>query len=65
MSIYTLDGKLVRQFQWEEKLGNNQQPTLDWDLRSATGNPVPSGIYLIHVQADDVGARVMKLSVLD
>jgi len=34
-------------------------------LRSATGNPVPSGIYLIHVQADDIGTRVMKLSVLD
>jgi len=65
VSIYTLDGKLVRQFQGEEKLGNNQESTLDWDLRSATGNPVPSGIYLIHVQADDVGTRVMKLSVLD
>ncbi len=60
VTIYTLAGNLVRQFELE-----SQDATLQWDLRSAAGLPVPSGLYFIHIHSEEVGERVLKLSVLN
>ena len=60
--IYTLDGKLVKQFPMQE---DPQITSLEWDLRSESGAAVSSGLYLIHIQAEGVGQRVLKLSVLN
>ena len=55
ISIYTVSGTLVRTFQ---KSDNN--PFLEWDLKNDVGLPIASGAYLIHVDADGIGEKVIK-----
>ena len=61
VTIYGLDGKFIRQFQVEGNMQASQNPALEWDLTNAAGASVTSGAYLIHVQADGAGERVLKL----
>jgi hypothetical protein len=72
VTIYSLDGNFIRRYNRDERSvlklgsnpGNNQRQasaSLDWDLRNAALIPVGSGVYLIHVQAPDLGEeRVLK-----
>ena len=39
-------------------------PSLDWDLKNAQGIPVSSGVYLIHVDAFELGERTLKAFIL-
>ena len=55
VSIYTVNGKLVRQFEKD-----SPQTYLDWDLNNHAGVPIASGIYLIHVDVPEIGERVLK-----
>lgn len=70
VTIYSLDGKFIRQFRRDERgtfqgtnrsnPGINQtQPTPDivWDLKNSKGIPIASGVYLIHVAAPELGAE--------
>jgi hypothetical protein len=56
ISIYTLDGTLVR------RLGptSGSATTLDWDLHNHEGIPIAGGMYLIHVEVPNIGYRVIK-----
>ena len=56
ISIYTLDGTLVR------RLGptSGSATTLDWDLHNHTGIPIAGGVYLIHFKVPGIGERVVK-----
>ncbi len=71
VTIYTLDGKFVRQFQRDEVTvipdGNNRAilqkqiiPDLEWDLKNKHGVPIGAGVYLIHVDAAGLGERILK-----
>jgi len=71
ITIYTLDGKFVRQYERDEvglvPEGTNRalmrsqvNPDLEWDLKNSKGIPVASGVYLIHVDAPGLGERVLK-----
>ncbi|MEZ4918829.1 MAG: hypothetical protein R2792_06940 [Saprospiraceae bacterium] len=62
VSIYTLDGKFIRQFKRDEQYQAYQQisPALEWDLKNSYGADVASGVYLIHVQAPGMGERTLK-----
>ena len=72
VSIYTLDGKFIRQFNRDEKpsaypqvylYGNRSKqinPDLEWDLKNDKNIPVSSGVYLINVDAGALGQRVLK-----
>ena len=71
VTIYTLEGKFIRQYQRDEvgmtPEGNNRgirkaqiNPALEWDLRNSKGIPVASGVYLIHIQAEGLGERTIK-----
>ena len=71
VTIYTLDGKFIRQYKRNEermeKDGNEVpvlrgqiSPALEWDLKNNKGISVASGVYLIHVDADGLGERVIK-----
>ena len=72
VTIYTLDGKFVRQFQRDEQpirvtdrpqagvLETQILPDLSWDLHNFSGIKVASGLYLIHVIAPGYGERVLK-----
>ena len=70
VTIYTLDGKFIRQFNRNENreaknseyrgmLHAQTTPDLEWDLRNNKGITVASGIYLIHIKSDE-GERVVK-----
>lgn len=56
INIYTLDGTLIR------SLSKSDPSTsyLDWDLRNAAGLQIASGMYLIHVNAEGIGQKVIK-----
>jgi len=62
VTIYSLDGKFIRQYQRNETYAPYRQisDALEWDLRNSRGIPVASGVYLINVQAPDLGERTIK-----
>ena len=59
ISIYTLDGKLVRQFN-KDQTEENHQTYLDWNLRNGERVPIGSGVYLVHVDAGRLGSTTVK-----
>jgi hypothetical protein len=62
VTIYSLDGKFIRQFKRAEVYEPYQQivPDLEWDLKNNKGIPVASGVYLFHVNAYEQGERTIK-----
>jgi len=56
LKIYTIDGTLVRTLQKTDP-GNT---FIDWDLKNNKNIPIASGMYLIHVNIEGVGERVLK-----
>jgi hypothetical protein len=58
IEIYNLAGELIREL-------HKTDPTdrLTWDVRTETGLPVASGVYIYRVVAPGVGERVGKLAV--
>jgi hypothetical protein len=71
VTVYTLDGKFIRQFKRDEKpflnapssnpgiLAKQITPDLEWDLKNDKGIPIASGVYLIHVDSPQ-GQRTLK-----
>jgi hypothetical protein len=55
ISIYTVNGILVRQFKKDSPI-----TSLDWDLKNHKDIPVASGVYLIHIDAPGIGEKVIK-----
>ena len=71
ITIYTLDGRFVRQYDRDEvgivptgseRLVDRSQilPALEWDLKNFENIPVSSGVYIIHVDAPGIGQTVLK-----
>ena len=62
VTIYSLDGKFIRQYVRNESYAPYQQitPAVEWDMRNSKGIPVASGVYLINVQAEGLGERTIK-----
>jgi hypothetical protein len=62
VTIYSLDGKFIRQYKRAEVYEPYQQiiPDLEWDLKNNKGIPVASGVYLFHVNAYEQGERTIK-----
>lgn len=71
ISIFTLDGTLVRRFQRDVGADNtdggelntktsNLDTSLDWDLKNEKNVPVASGMYIIHIDAGDLGEKTVK-----
>ncbi|MCX7697413.1 MAG: hypothetical protein N2Z72_06955, partial [Bacteroidales bacterium] len=56
VSIYTLNGVLIRQFTKDDP----EVTYIDWDLKNEAGIPISGGLYLIHVNAPGVGERTIK-----
>ncbi|NTW32096.1 MAG: T9SS type A sorting domain-containing protein, partial [Bacteroidetes bacterium] len=55
VSIYTVNGILVRQF-----LKDEEKTSIDWDLKNFAGIPISGGIYIIHVNVEGVGEKTIK-----
>ncbi|MCP4122816.1 MAG: hypothetical protein GY751_13780 [Bacteroidetes bacterium] len=71
VTIYSLDGKFIRQYVRDEvgakpdgvnrAIANKQiTPALEWDMKNGKGIPVASGMYLMHIDAGEMGERVIK-----
>lgn len=55
ISIYTLNGNLVRRIKKDDPA-----TWLDWDMKNSAQVPISSGIYLIHIDAGELGERTLK-----
>ena len=57
ISIYNVSGTLVRQV----SLDSDQNVTgWDWDLKNNYNVAISSGVYIIHVDAGEIGEKVLK-----
>jgi hypothetical protein len=77
VTVYTLDGRFIQQFKRDERptvyparfgLGAQARqitPDLVWDIKNEKGIPLASGVYLIHVDAGDLGQRTLKFFVIN
>ena len=55
ISIYTLDGSLVRRIRKDD-----QTTEADWNLKNGASVPISSGMYIIHIDAGELGEKVLK-----
>ncbi len=55
ISIYSTNGVLVRRFKKDET-----NTFLDWDLKNSANIPIASGVYYIHINAPNIGEKVIK-----
>ncbi len=53
--IYNLSGSLVRTYDKD-----SDEPSQNWDLKNSAGTPIASGVYIIHIDAGDLGETVVK-----
>ncbi len=67
IKIFSLDGQLVRTYSRNEDgtnlptTGSKQvYPAIEWDLKNSKGIQISSGVYIIHIEADGIGERVIK-----
>ena len=73
VTIYSLDGRFIRQYTRNEVGKPNSPPRttppvavnqivpdVEWNLKNFAGIPIASGVYLIHVDAEGLGERVIK-----
>lgn len=78
ITIYSLDGKFIQQFNRDERgvpqsrrsnpgiQSTQANPDVEWNLRNASGIPIASGVYLIHVAAPELGEeRVLKFFAIN
>ena len=55
ISIYTVDGSLVRRI-----FKDDQSTEVLWDMKNNAKVPIASGTYLIHIDAGELGEKVVK-----
>jgi hypothetical protein len=57
--IFTLSGTLIRTFQKD-----NSNAAQEWDMKNDFGVPIASGIYVIHIDAFELGSKVIKFMAI-
>lgn len=55
IKIFTFSGTLVRTIKKDD-----ETTFADWDLKNQANVPIASGMYIIHVDAEGVGTKVLK-----
>ena len=57
-----MSGSLVRQFNRDVQadIAGLGLTSLDWELTNTEGIPIASGAYIIHVDSEDLGEKVVK-----
>ncbi len=56
INIYTIDGTLIRTLQKNDP----NTSFIDWDLKNNKNIPIASGMYLLHVNIEGIGEKVIK-----
>ncbi|MFN8394749.1 MAG: T9SS type A sorting domain-containing protein [Bacteroidia bacterium] len=59
IKIYNLSGTLIRTY-----MKDSDNPSQNWDLKNASGTPVASGPYIIHVDGGDLGETIVKFMAI-
>jgi len=55
ISIYALNGTLVK------RIGkDNDKTSVDWYLKNTYGIPIAGGVYIIHINAFELGEKIVK-----
>ncbi len=62
--IFTLNGELVRTLNHVDETGITARTYERWDLRNENGLPVASGMYIVHVEIEGVGNRILKVAII-
>ncbi len=62
IKIFTLEGRLVREFSWDTAGPSDPKNNIQWDTANKNGQRVASGVYLIHI--DGPGLNVNKKLVI-
>ncbi|NND35248.1 MAG: hypothetical protein HKN76_21855, partial [Saprospiraceae bacterium] len=72
VTIYSLDGKFIRQYKRDEQgiaqtdrsnpgiLRTQVTPDLEWNMKNDKGIPIASGVYLVHINGYELGERTIK-----
>ncbi|QNL20870.1 hypothetical protein HZR84_02565 [Hyphobacterium sp. CCMP332] len=62
ISIFSMNGSLIRQFNRNipEDIPGLGLSSQNWELTNEEGIPVASGVYLIHIDAGELGEKVVK-----
>ena len=55
VNIFSVSGMLVKQFKKD-----SPETYVEWDLKNSYNLPISSGIYIIHVDAGDIGEKIIK-----
>ncbi|MGC9330354.1 MAG: hypothetical protein ACP5DZ_00575 [Bacteroidales bacterium] len=55
ISIFDVSGTLVRRFTKSDDI-----PWLEWDLNNQSGKRIGGGMYIIHIDAPEIGEKVVK-----
>lgn len=55
IKIFTFSGTLVRTIKKDD-----EQTFVEWDLKNQANVPIASGMYIVHVDAEGVGTKVLK-----
>ena len=56
ISIYSLSGNLLRRINRDDY----SNTYIHWDLNNDYGNPVASGIYIVHIDVPGIGEKTLK-----
>jgi hypothetical protein len=59
ISIFNMGGTLVRRIEKDNPLTYQ-----DWDMRNETLVPVASGTYIVHIDARDLGEKILKVFIV-
>ena len=55
ISIFTPNGTMIRQIRKD-----NSMTYVEWDLKNTYNVPIASGVYIIHVDAGELGEKIVK-----
>ncbi len=55
ISIYTINGILIRRFEKDNVISY-----IDWDLKNQYNIDIASGVYIIHIDAPEIGEKILK-----
>lgn len=60
VKIYTVNGQLVKKIERDEPLAADHTTEVRWDLKNDVGVPIASGVYVIHIDAGELGENTIK-----
>ncbi len=61
--VFNLLGDLVTTIHHDD--ATSFEPTFErWDLRNDNGLPVASGMYIVHIEVEAVGDRILKVAII-